>query len=190
MIIPVTFFLAFIAVAIGIVWWWISRVAVSPSPVAMMAQRIAFPGGIRLAEPARGVAGLAQPDEIVIPFERASLVISFPLTVAATVPIQAASSWGFTRGELVREICEEYANAYETEEATAATKPVPREERARPERNRTDGVYGIWGHDLEDLVLSALRWTRAADGAITVELQVESQPVAPPPREPGAPQLP
>jgi hypothetical protein len=185
MILPVTFFLAFIAVAIALAWWWISRVPVTPPQVAMMALRIAFPGGIRLGDAGRAVAGLAKPDEIVIPFDRANLMIVYPLTVPATVPIQAAIPWGFTRGELVRAICEEYENVYEAEEATAATKTVPREERLeRPERNRTDGVYGIWGHDLDELVLTSLRWTRGSDGVVEIELHVEAQPQ---PREPGSP---
>jgi hypothetical protein len=143
-----------------------------------MALRIAFPGGIRLGDPDRALTGLAKPDEIVIPFDRANLLIVYPLTVPATVPIQAALSWGFTRGELVRAICEEYANVYEAEEATAAATPtVPRAERAeRPERNRTDGVYGIWGHDLDELVLTSLRWTRGPDGVVAIELHVEAQP--------------
>jgi hypothetical protein len=177
MILPMTFFLAFIAVAVGLAWWWIARVPVTPPQVAMMAQRIAFPGGIRLGDPERALAALARPDEIVIPFERANLLIVYPLTVPATVPLQAALSFGFTRGELARAICEEYANVYEAEEATAATKTVPREERAeRPDRNRTDGVYGIWGHDLDELVLTALRWARGVDGMVTIELHVEVQP--------------
>jgi len=177
MILPMTFALAFIAVAIALAWWWISRLAVTPPQVTMLPMRIAFPGGIRIAEPERALAGLARLDEIVIPFERAELVIAYPLTVPATVPLQAAVSWGFTRGELVRAICEEYANVYEAEEATSATPTVPREERAgRAERNRTDGAYGIWGHDLDDLVLTSLRWTRAAGGAVSIELHVEAQP--------------
>lgn len=183
MILPMTFFFAFIALAIAIAWWWISRVPVTPPQVAMMALRIAFPGGVRLDDPARAVAGLAKPDEIVIPFAHANLQIVYPLTVAATVPITADIPYGFTRGELVRTICEEYANIYEAEEATAATKPVPREERTdRPERNRTDGVYGLWGYDLDDLVLTSLRWTRGIDNTITIELHVEAQP-----RSTGAP---
>lgn len=177
MILPMTFFLAFIALAIGLAWWWISRVPVTPPQVQMMALRVAFPGGIRLGDPDRAVAGLAKPDEIVIPFDRANLLIVYPLTVPATVPLHAAISWGFTRGELVRAICEEYANVYEAEEATASTKPVPREERTtRPERNRTDGVYGIWGYDLDELVLTSLRWTRGPDGVVAIELHVEAQP--------------
>jgi hypothetical protein len=177
-----TLFLALLALAIGISWWWISRVPVTPPQAAMMALRIAFPGGIRIADPQRAIAGLAKPEEIVIPFERGRLIIAYPLTVPATVPIQAAAPWGFTRAELVREICDEYANVYETEEATAAIKPVPRAERERPERNRTDGVYGIWGHDLEELVLTSLRWTRAPDGAVEIELHVETEPA---PRDVG-----
>jgi hypothetical protein len=177
MILPMTFFLAFIAVAIALAWWWISRIPVTPPQVAMMALRVAFPGGIRLADPERALVGLPKLDEIVIPFDRANLVIAYPLTVPATIPLHAAMAWGFTRGELVRAICEEYANVYETEEATALLKPVPREERAdRPERNRTDGVYGIWGHDLDELVLASLRWTRGTDGIVTIELHVEAQP--------------
>ena len=172
-----TFFLAAIALAIGLAWWWISRIPVTPPQVAMMTLRIPFPGGIRLDDPDRAVLALARPDEIAIPFDRANLLVAYPLTVPATVPIHAAIPWGFTRAELVRTICEEYANVYEVEEATAATKTVPREERiARPERNRTDGVYGIWGHDLDELVLTAVHWTRATDGAITIELHVEAQP--------------
>jgi len=179
MILPMTFFLAAIALAIGLAWWWIARVPVTPPQVAMMALRIPFPGGIRLDDPDRAVLALARPDEIAIPFDHANLLVVFPLTVPATVPIQAAIPWGFTRAELVRAICEEYANVYETEDATAATKTVPREERtARPERNRTDGVYGIWGHDLDELVLTALRWTRGIDGTVTIELHVEVQPRA------------
>ena len=42
------------------------------------------------------------------------------------------------------------------------------------DRNRTDGVYGIWGHDLDDLVLTAIRWTRGANGDVTIELNVQS----------------
>lgn len=176
MIIPVTFFMAFLAIATAIVWWSISRVAVTPPQVAMMAQRIAFPGGIRVSDPDRAVIGISKLDEIVIPFDRATLLITYPLTVPAQVPITAALSHGFTRGELVRTICEEYANVYEAEEATAAIAPSSPEERTRPERNRTDGVYGIWGNDLEDLVLTALRWARGRDGEVTIELHIEAHP--------------
>ncbi|MBA3396807.1 MAG: hypothetical protein H0T89_29520 [Deltaproteobacteria bacterium] len=167
-------FLALMAIAIAVAWWWISRVRVSPAPIAMMPTRIAFPGGLRLGDPVKALALLEKPDEIVIPFQHAVLVIDYPLTNPAQVAITAPLSQGFTRRELVTAICEEYENVYEAEEGTAHTKTVPPDERGElPARNRTDGVYGIWGHDLGDLVLSSLRWTRRADGVVEIELHVQ-----------------
>lgn len=160
--------------AIAAAWLWLSSVRVSPKPVAMMATRISFPGGLRVHDPDRALAVLDRPDEIVIPFDQAVLVIDYPLTTPATVEIHAPIENGFTRAELVKAICEEYANVYEAEEGTAATKTVPPEERAgNGGRNRTDGAYGIWGHDLKDLVLTAARWTRQASGIVTIELFIE-----------------
>ena len=67
------------------------------------------------------------------------------------------------------------AHIYDAEEGTAATKTIPIEERgAMRGRNRTDGAYGIWGHDLQDLVVTAARWTRQPDGMVRIELHVES----------------
>jgi hypothetical protein len=159
-------------------WWWLSRVRVTAQPpVAMMVQRIAFPGGLRVSDAERAVHALDKPDDIVIPFEHAVLVIDYPLSTPASIPISAPLPIGFTRGALVKAICEEYSHIYDAEEGTAATKTIPLDERGeRRGRNRTDGAYGIWGHDLADLVLTAARWARQADGSIRVELHVEARP--------------
>jgi hypothetical protein len=160
--------------ALAVTWWLTSRMRVTTAPVAMVAQRIHFPGGVRLSDPEAGVARLRNPEEIVIPYDQAMLVVDFPLTTPATVQLAAGFAVGFTRAELVRAVCEEYANLYEAEEATAHTKPVPREERtAVKARNRTDGVYGIYGHDLDELVLTAMRWARDPAGTVRIELHVE-----------------
>jgi hypothetical protein len=177
-ILPIPY-LALIAVVLGIVvlWWWLSRTPVTPppSPAPMIPQRIAFPGGLRLREPSRSLAALDQPDEIVIPHPQAVLVIDYPLTTPASVPIEAPLPLGFTRAALAKAICDEYAHIYDAEEGTAATKTIPIEERgAMRGRNRTDGAYGIWGHDLQDLVVTAARWTRQSDGMVRIELHVES----------------
>ena len=157
-------------------WWWLSRVRVTAQPpVAMMVQRIAFPGGIRVSDADRAVTALDKPDEIVIPFEHAVLVIDYPLSTPAQLPITAPIPLGFTRAALVKTICEEYGHVYDAEEGTAATKTIPLEERGEMRgRNRTDGAYGIWGHDLQDLVLMAVRWARRTDGTVQIELHVES----------------
>jgi hypothetical protein len=170
-------FLVLVALAIGVAWWWLSRVDVSPPPVAMMPTRIAFPGGLRLESTDASIAQLQKPDEIVIPFEHAVLVIDWPLTNPARIAITAPIVQGFTRRELVRAICEEYGNVYEAEEGTAHTKSIPLAERIEGEkRNRTDGVYGIWGHDLSELRLTAVRWTRLPQGTVEIELHVEGEP--------------
>ena len=177
MFLPVPYLtLIAVVIVVAALWWWVSRVPVTtPPPVVMMAQRIPFPGGIPVHDPAAAIAGLEQPDEIVIPFEHAMLVIDYPLSTPATVSISAPLALGFTRAALVKVICDEYAHVYDAEEGTAAIKTIPPEERgAMRNRNRTDGAYGIWGHDLQDLVLRAARWTREPDGTVRIELHVES----------------
>jgi hypothetical protein len=164
-----------IVVVLGLAWFWVSRIKVTPRRVPHLTNRIAFPGGLRLHEPELALARLDEPEEIVIPFERATLVIAYPLSTPASVQIEASIPHGFTRAELVRTICEEYANVYDGEEGSAQVGTVPKAERGEQRgRNRTDGAYGIWGYDLQDLVLTALRWTRRPDGTVTIELHVES----------------
>lgn len=164
-----------IVVAIGIAWLLITRVRITPKRVPLMTNRIAFPGGLRLHEPELALARLDEPEQIVIPFEKATLVISYPLSTPASVEITAPIQHGFTRAELVRAICEEYANVYDAEEGSAQVGTIPKDERGDQKgRNRTDGAYGIWGYDLQDLVLTAVRWTRKPDGKVEIDLHVES----------------
>lgn len=164
----------FLALGLAAIWIWVSRVRVSPAQVAMLTTRISFPGGLRMHEPETALALIDRPEEIVIPFEHAILVIDYPLTHPASIEISAPMPEGFTRAALVKAICEEYAHIYDAEEGTAATKPLARDERVTPGRNRTDGAYGIWGHDLEELKLMAAHWSRRPDGTVTIQLRVES----------------
>ncbi len=170
-VVPIMFGILVVTIA----WLVLSRLTVTRPITAMVAQRIQFgEGGVRLSDPEGAVARLRSPEEIVIPHEHAILVISFPLTTPASIAITAGFPVGFSREELLRAACEEYANVYEAEEATASTKTVPREERTTNRgRNRTDGVYGIFGHDLEDLVLTSMRWRTEIDGTVRIEMHVE-----------------
>src|ERR1700760_1924807 len=121
MFLPVPYLtLLAVAIVVTVLWWWLSRVRVvpePPAPVAVMPQRIAFPGGVVIHDPQAALAKLDQPDEIVIPYQHAVLVID------ARMPI------GFTRATLIKMICEEYAHVYDAEEGTAATKTIPLAER-------------------------------------------------------------
>lgn len=169
--------------AIALVWWLSQRIEVAHEPVALMVTRIAFPPNLRVSDPDNALAMIDLRDEIVIPFQHATLVIDFPLTHPAHVKIAAALPQGFTRGELVRTICEEYVHVYAAEEGTAPEQPAIEDRGHRRERSRTDGAYGIWGHALEDLVLTSARWVKQSNGEVRIELHVSAKPV------PAAPQL-
>jgi hypothetical protein len=166
-----------VVVGVGALWWWLQRTPVTApaAPVPMLPQRIGFPGGIPLRDPSHAIAHLEGPDDIVIPFDHAVLVIDYPLTTPASISIEAPLPLGFTRAALIKTICDEYSHIYDAEEGTAATKTIPLAERGpMRNRNRTDGAYGIWGHDLQDLVITAARWTRESNGTVRIELHVES----------------
>lgn len=191
MIIPLPYAaLILVLVGVAVVWWLSRRIEVAHAPVAMMVTRIGFPANLRVRDPEAALAMLELRDEVVIPFTKATLVIEFPLTNPAHITINSSLPQGFTRGELVRTICEEYGHIYDAEEGTALNTEASLEERGpRLERNRTDGAYGIWGHRLDDLVLRSARWVKQSNGDVLVELHVESKPVpppAPPPELTGA----
>ncbi len=191
MILPLPFAaLLLVVFGVGLVWWLSRRIEVAHAPVPMMVTRIGFPPNLRVANVEAALAMLELRDEIVIPFPRAALVIEFPLTHPALITINSALPQGFTRGELVRSICEEYAHIYAGEEGTSLNSEESLEDRGeRVERNRTDGAYGIWGHRLDDLILRSVRWVKQSNGDVRIELHVESKPVPPaaaPPELTGA----
>ena len=182
---PISSTLVVLAVVVGLVWWFSKRMKISHPPVALMVTRIGFPPDMRIADPKAALGMLQMRDEIVIPFAKATLMIEFPLTHPTQVAISSALPQGFTRGELVQTICEEYAHVYAAEEGTA-TGGVDVEHRGgKLERPRSDGAYGIWGHALEDLVLRSARWVKQSNGDVRVELHVDAKPLPQPtpPRE-------
>jgi len=168
-------YVVLLLLGLAAIWWWTSHVPVSPPKVPEMSARIPFPA-LRIDDATTAIAQIDKKDEIVIPHEYATLVIKFPLTKPVSLAVSASIPEGFTRAELVRTICEQYENVYDIEEATATVKPLPPEERARLGRNRTDGLYGIWGHDLPELVLTAVHWTRSPDARVHIEPHVEPRP--------------
>jgi hypothetical protein len=178
-IFPLPFIAAVAVLIAGAIAWVVARrVKTRQAPVALMVTRIGFPQNLRLHDPEAALARIQLRDEIVIPFSRATLVIDFPLTHPAHIGITAGLPQGFTRGELVQLICEEYAHVYAAEAGTATnTEPKVEDRGAHRERNRTDGAYGIWGHDLDDLVLSSARWVKQSNGDVKVELHVMAKPV-------------
>jgi hypothetical protein len=154
--------------------WYLSTTTVTPYEPMPMAHRIPFPR-LALGDAKAAIATLDEPDEVVIPHVKALLVIKYPLSVPASIEVSSPVEHGFTRRELVQAICDSYAHVYEVEESTATQKPLALDERTGQRRNRTDGLYGIWGYDLAELQLVATQWTCRYDGLVVIDLQVKTK---------------
>jgi hypothetical protein len=101
--------------------------------------------------------------------------LRYPLRNEFSFPISASSSKGFTRAELVRKIADLYKKVYEEEAQTSKIPVIPMEQRKHLiNRNETNGKYGIWGHDLDDLVLHTFEISRTADGTVRAHLGIDS----------------
>jgi hypothetical protein len=129
---------------------------------------------ISLEKPDKQVDSLIDADEIVLPFEKATLIIDYPLKNAVAFDI-VSSTKSFTRKELILLISEKYHQVYKEEEKTTNTVVVPIDKREGIiNRNPTDGKYGICCHDLGDLDLSSIEAFKNPDGKISLILEIES----------------
>lgn len=97
------------------------------------------------------------------PFDPATALrvrIDYPLSFPVVIDVSTGEA-GFTRRAFAEAVAAAYRRIYEEEDATCTLDPTPRGFLLN--RSRTDGRYGIWGHDLADLVLEGAE--RGADGA-------------------------
>lgn len=130
---------------------------------------------ISIKNPESEINNLIGKDEIVINKSNVILIIDYPLNNPVEIKIKSENSNGFTRKELAQKISTEYNRIYKEEEESANTKTTPIDERqGLINRNQTDGKYGIWGHDIDDLDLSAIILRKTENGEIKLELMVES----------------
>lgn len=108
----------------------------------------------------------------VISEREATVIIDYP--VRAPVSFNITSENGFTKSDLLRKIGQIYKQMYIDEEASSTIKTVPMNQRQGViNRNTTDGKYGIWGHDIDDLVLSSATIS-CNNGKCVIELGIES----------------
>lgn len=129
---------------------------------------------VSIADTDTEIKRLIDPDEIVLPYTAARLIIDYPLNNPAIFELSAAGK-GFTRKQLIQYIGDKYHMIYEEEEQSAATKTVPLKERdGIINRNSTDGKYGVWGHDLSDLSLTTIEVYRDDKGQISLILDINS----------------
>lgn len=138
-----------------------------------------FPDGIipwiSLEDADKELFQLEKRHEFVLKERVVDIVIDYPVNNPIIIELKSNGKEGFTRAELALKISKEYKRIYREEEASANVKTVPLEEREGIiNRNQTDGKYGIWGHDLGDLDLSAIVVHRVPGKKPRLELIVES----------------
>jgi hypothetical protein len=127
---------------------------------------------IRIDSPQIDIKNLIGKDEIVIPETKLTIIIDYPLT--SNYKFDLISKTGFTRTQLINEISKHYYRLYDEEEKTASIKTIPLKERKIYNRNQTNGKYGIWGHDIGDLVLDEIHVYKNSTGEVFLVLQLES----------------
>lgn len=93
------------------------------------------------------------PDEVILkPNQTYDIVIDYPLSNPFIKTIDTKN--GMTRQQVVDLIVKCYKQIYKEEDKSTkvATGNIP----GMFNRNTTDGKYGIWGHDIGDLILHTI----------------------------------
>jgi hypothetical protein len=128
---------------------------------------------IELENPGPDIARLTDADQVLISAPEVTVVIDYPLKKEFLFKL--SSNGEFTKGQLAQLISDQYKKIYQAEEKSATIKTIPPKKRkGLANRNETNGEYGIWGHDLSDLVLSAIQIHQQPNGEIILSLEVES----------------
>ncbi len=104
----------------------------------------------------RGKSGGALPTDVLVPVKRLTVKFDYPLSNSVLVPY--ASYEGFALKDLIDRVCKTYQRLYwEDEETNTGT-----------ERYKTNGKYGIWGHNLNDLYIEGIEvWS---DGTVYLNI--------------------
>ncbi len=106
---------------------------------------------VHLAAPEEDVANMVDAEQVVIPRASIRVAVDYPLREEHVFTLNSNDSAGFRRGELALKIAQLYQRIYAEEERSSAEPAglVP----GLLNRTRTEGTYGIWGHDISDLDL-------------------------------------
>ncbi len=114
-------------------------------------------------------------DALVLRAKQVTIIVDYPIKRPWAFTIRAPATRGFTRTELVLTVMRIYEFIYQQESQTSRIKVVPFKQRKRVyNRNRTDGIFGIRGHDIGDLGLEAFTVHRTRSGHVYVRLQINS----------------
>jgi hypothetical protein len=130
---------------------------------------------VHLADPKKDLERMRKPQEVVYKGTELTVILEYPFSKEFEFPIRASSPDGFRRAELAEKIAALYKQVYEEEARTSKVPVIPPDQRkGLINRNQTAGKYGIWGHDLEDLVLHEIEISRMPDGTVRADLGIDS----------------
>lgn len=128
---------------------------------------------VNIEKPQEEIPNLVGKDEIVIKQTDINVMIDYPLT--HPYGFSLTSKDGFSRKELLTEISKHYFNVYAEEEKTATIKTIPIDKRTKLiNRNKTNGKFGIWGHDIADLILTEILVYKSEKGEFKLILMMAS----------------
>ena len=114
-------------------------------------------------------------NDIALTCQEAFVVARYPLSREFIFKVSTRSKKGFTKKALIKEIGKIYSYIYETEDNSSNVEVVPFDERETLlNRNSTDGIFGIWGHDLGDLDLGGIDVYTDKDGNYYLRLGIDS----------------
>lgn len=123
---------------------------------------------------ATGLEDLIDGEERVLPDLTAHLLLHYPLEQPCVRPIQATSPEGFSRADMLRLIAGTYLEIYRQEaDSQSVPTPAPAEREGLINRPGSDGTFGIWGHDIEDLGVEGIEVHRIG-GTVWLKLHMVS----------------
>jgi len=108
------------------------------------------------------------PDELVINKNDVRIMFEYPLKNPLIYRAEAPQVFGFTRRNLIDIIVLKYHDIYQEEEDTSQIPILSINERMTSQnrlmnRNTTNGTFGVWGHDIEDLFIDEIQYDPLAN---------------------------
>ena len=105
------------------------------------------------------------PNEIVIPQCSIDIIYRYPFTGIYPFTHTTTHPQGFSRKEISEQIMHRYAQMYREEEEDAGN---PGNITGMFNRQTTAGRYGVWGHDIGDLMLYSISIDRTNKDQYTI----------------------
>lgn len=108
---------------------------------------------------------IVNPNEIVAPYSKITIHFTYPLSTDALLEFETTNPNGFSRREFISCVGRGYRKIYDTEhEAVGDPGHIP----GMCNRRQSEGPYGIWGHDMDNLVLHSAKEIDGQPGHYTL----------------------